>query len=168
MSHISCVVLDVDGVLTDGRLYVHDDGRGSRVFDVHDGFAIYWFLKLGGTVIILTGKTSPAVDARARELGIEHVIQGSRDKLRDLKPLLERLGIALAQTAMIADDLPDVPVLKHCGLPIAVGNAVEEVRVVARLVTARTGGRGAVREALEHIMRENGMWARVVEHYDAE
>jgi 3-deoxy-D-manno-octulosonate 8-phosphate phosphatase (KDO 8-P phosphatase) len=93
------------------------------------------------------------------------VIQGSGDKLADLGRLLARLGITLPETAMIGDDLPDVPVLCACGLPIAVANAVPEVKAAARLVTERPGGAGAVREALEHILRPDGRWARVLAHY---
>ncbi len=166
-SAIECIILDVDGVLTDGKLYVHDDGSGARQFHVHDGFAIRWFLKLGGQVAICTGKTSRAVAARAAELKIEHVIQGSHDKLGDVSNLLDRLGLGLSQAAMLGDDLPDLPVLNNCGYPIAVANAASEVRASARYVTPRPGGAGAVRDALEHLMRYNGMWQRVQEHYGA-
>ncbi len=162
---IRCVVLDVDGVLTDGSLYTHDDGRGGRVFNVHDGFAIAWWLRLGLGVVICSGKESPAVAARAAELRIEHVIQGSRDKLGDLTAILPRLGVGLPQVAMIGDDLPDIPVLRVCGYPIAVANAVDEVKAAARYVTRRTGGQGAVREALEHLLRAGGRWSEVLAAY---
>jgi 3-deoxy-D-manno-octulosonate 8-phosphate phosphatase (KDO 8-P phosphatase) len=160
------MVLDVDGVLTNGHIYLDDDGRGLRQFHVHDGFAVRWFQELGGQVVICSGKTSPAVVARARELRIPHVIQGSADKLADLHAALAPLGVTLAETAMIGDDLPDLPVMRACALPIAVANAVPEVRAVARLVTARCGGAGAVREALEYILRADGRWARVLAHYE--
>jgi 3-deoxy-D-manno-octulosonate 8-phosphate phosphatase (KDO 8-P phosphatase) len=164
---IRCVCLDVDGVLTDGRLFVDDAGRGARVFYVHDGLAIRWFERLGGIVVICSGKASAAVTARARELGIEHVIQGSPDKLADLKALLARLGLGLglAQTAVIGDDLPDLPLMQQCGFPIAVANAIDEVKAVARLVTRRPGGTGAVREAIEFLLRRAGRWPEVLAHY---
>jgi 3-deoxy-D-manno-octulosonate 8-phosphate phosphatase (KDO 8-P phosphatase) len=157
--------LDVDGVLTDGRLFVDDAGRGGRMFHVHDGFALYWYRRLGGVIVICSGKASEAVTARARELEIEHVIQGSRDKLADLQPLLVRLGLKLEQFAVIGDDLPDVPLMQRCGYPIAVANAVDEVKAVARLVTQRPGGHGAIREALEHVLRSSGRWNEVLAHY---
>jgi 3-deoxy-D-manno-octulosonate 8-phosphate phosphatase (KDO 8-P phosphatase) len=165
MSQIRCLCLDVDGVLTDGRLYVDEQGRAARAFHVHDGFAIRWFAQLGGVAAIISGKDSPAVAARAAELGIEHVIQGSTDKLGDLKDLLARLGLTLAEVAMVGDDLPDVPVLRACGFPVAVANAVDEVKALARLVTQRPGGQGAVREAVEVLLRATGGWQQVREHY---
>lgn len=162
---IRCLCLDVDGVLTDGRLYVDDDGRGTRAFHVHDGQAIRWYQELGGVVAICTGKRSGAVAARARELGIEHVIQGSEDKLADVRALLERLDLRFEQVAVMGDDLPDLPLLTRCGWPIAVANAVAEVRAAARLVTERPGGHGAVREAIEKLLDAQGLWSRVLAHY---
>lgn len=167
MHNIRCLVLDVDGVLTDGGLHTDDTGRQSRRFHVHDGFALHWFQRLGGVVILCSGKTSDAVAARARELKIEQVIQGSRDKVADLGALLTRLGLRWEQVAMIGDDLPDLPVLRVCGYPIAVANAVEEVKSAARLVTFRTGGQGAVREAVEYLIRADGRWDEVIAHYAA-
>jgi 3-deoxy-D-manno-octulosonate 8-phosphate phosphatase (KDO 8-P phosphatase) len=165
-AEIRCVCLDVDGVLTDGRLYVDDSGRGARVFYVHDGLAMRWFQRLGGIVVICSGKHSEAVATRARELGIEHVIQRSPDKLADLGGLLKRLGLDLAHTAVIGDDLPDLALMRHCGLPIAVANAVDEVKRAARMVTKRPGGYGAVREAIEYLMRRAGRWEQVLAQYE--
>jgi 3-deoxy-D-manno-octulosonate 8-phosphate phosphatase (KDO 8-P phosphatase) len=166
MAEIRCVVMDVDGVLTDGRLLYGGRTEPLRAFHVHDGLAVEWFQKLGGVAVILSGKTSPAIEARAAELGIRHVIQGSADKLADLKRLLAKLPIEPERVAMIADDLPDLPALRLCGYPIAVANAVEAVKSVARYVTERSGGQGAVREAIEHLLRADGRWARVLAHYD--
>ncbi len=157
--------LDVDGVLTDGGLYVDDEGCGTRRFNVHDGFALYWYRKIGGQILVCSGKDSRAVAHRAKELGIEHVIQGSRDKLNDVKGYLPRLGLSVEQLAVMGDDLPDVPLMRAAGLPIAVANAAEEVKQIARMVTERPGGAGAVREAVEHLMRESGRWAEVLKHY---
>jgi len=162
---IRAVCLDVDGVLTDGRILVDDAGRGLRAFDVHDGLALDWFQRLGGTVIVCSGKRSEAVAARAADLGIQHVIQGSRDKPADVEPLLKRLGLRWEQLAVIGDDLPDVPLMNRCGLPIAVADALPEVKAAARLVTQRAGGHGAIREAVEHLMRASGRWAEVLAHY---
>jgi len=164
-SPIRCLVLDVDGVLTDGRLYYDEDGRSQRVFHVQDGIAIEWFQSLGGVLAILSGKSSPAVAIRAAHLGIRHVIQGSRDKLADLKGLLSQASVAPEETAFMGDDLPDLPAMRACGLAIAPANAVEPVRSAAGLVTRRPGGEGAVREALEHLMRLNGDWDVILQRY---
>ena len=162
---IRCICLDVDGVLTDGHLFMNDAGVGTRMFHVHDGFALRWFRKLGGEVVVCSGKRSEAVTARMRELGIEHVIQGSRDKLADVQALLEPLKLKLEHVAAIGDDLPDLPLLLRCGFPIAVANAVDEVKAQARLVTERRGGQGAVREAVEYLLRAAGRWPEVLESY---
>lgn len=159
---IRCLCLDVDGVLTDGHIWVNDAGQQARVFHVHDGIAIRWFQQLGGVVVLCSGKHSDAVAARARELGISHVIQGSRDKVADLEPLLKQLGVGWEQTAVMGDDLPDLPPMRRCGFPVAVADAAAEVQAAARLVTQRPGGHGAVREAVEQLLRASGAWDEVV------
>jgi 3-deoxy-D-manno-octulosonate 8-phosphate phosphatase (KDO 8-P phosphatase) len=166
VNDIRALILDVDAVLTDGRIFVCDDGRQSRAFHVHDGFAIRWFQKLGGIVILCSGKRSDAVAARAAELGIERVIQGSEDKLRDVEAALANAGLRLTQAAVVGDDLPDVPLMRACGYAIAVANAVEEARRAARYCTSRAGGCGAVREAIEHLLRRDGRWEQVLARYD--
>lgn len=165
MNDIRCLAMDVDGVLTDGRLWYGERGEPRRGFHIHDGLAIQWFARLGGTPVIVTGKRSNAVASRAADLGIQHVIQGSRDKLSDLRVVLREIDVDLNETAMIGDDLPDIPVLAACGYPIAVANAVEAVRATARFVTTRAGGDGAVREAIEHLMTKTGAWDRVYAHF---
>jgi 3-deoxy-D-manno-octulosonate 8-phosphate phosphatase (KDO 8-P phosphatase) len=159
-------VLDVDGTLTDGRLYIDDAGRPTRAFHVHDGLAIEWFQKLGGTPVILTAKSSSGIAARAAELGIRHVVQNSRDKLGDLRRVLSELGLALSETAAVGDDLNDLPVLRNVARSYAPANAAAEVKAAVTQVLQRAGGHGAVREAIEHLLREAGHWANVVAHYD--
>lgn len=165
MGEIRLLALDVDGVLTDGRLFYGEQPEPLRAFHIHDGLAIEWFQRLGGTVAIITGKTSSAVLRRASELRIGPVAQSSDDKARDLKRIASENGIPLEETAMVGDDLPDLPALRVCGYPIAVANAVAEVRSAAKYVTSRAGGHGAVRDAIEHLMRASGKWAHVVERY---
>jgi 3-deoxy-D-manno-octulosonate 8-phosphate phosphatase (KDO 8-P phosphatase) len=167
MPEIRCLCLDVDGVLTDGRILMDAEGRSARAFYIHDGLALRWFQKLGGVVAILSGKRSEAVAARARELGIELVIQDSTDKLADLRTLAGRLRIGLPEIAFIGDDLPDLPPMRACGFPIAVANAVAEVKAAAELVTQRPGGDGAVREAVEHLLNRSGRWQEVLRYYGA-
>lgn len=161
------LVLDVDGVLTDGRLLFTEDGRSGRAFHVHDGLAIEWFQRLIGPVVLLSSKDSPAVSARATELRIARVMQGSRDKLADLSAALPEMGLGWDATAAMGDDLPDLPVLRRCGYALAPANAVGEVRSAAHYVTAAAGGHGAVREAIEHLLRGMGRWQEVVRHYGA-
>lgn len=155
---IQLLVLDVDGVLTDGGLYVDDDGKPSKKFNVKDGLGIKLAQRFGIQVAILTGKTSHVVEHRAKELGIEHVIQGSKDKGADINALCETTGIPIRHTAMMGDDLPDLPAFAVVGFRFAVGDAVEETKAAADLVTTKPGGHGAVREAIEHLLKAQGKW----------
>ena len=157
-STIQLLVLDVDGVLTDGGLYVDDNGKPSKKFNVKDGLGIKLAQRFGIQVAILTGKTSGVVEHRAKELGIEHVIQGSKNKGADIASLSEKTGIALGDTAMVGDDLPDLPAFAAVGFRVAVGDAVDEVKAAADFVTVKAGGRGAVREAVEHLLKAQGKW----------
>jgi 3-deoxy-D-manno-octulosonate 8-phosphate phosphatase (KDO 8-P phosphatase) len=167
MAEVRCLVLDVDGVLTDGRLLYGERAEPIKAFHVQDGLAVYWFQRVGGVAVILSGKTARAVETRAAEVGVQHVIQGSHDKLADLQPLLTKLEIGLEQVAVVGDDLPDLSLMQVCGYPIAVANATAEVKAVARYVTKAAGGNGAVREAIEHLLRADGRWNEVVAHYSA-
>lgn len=155
---IQLMVLDVDGVLTDGGLYVNDDGKPAKKFNVKDGLGIKLAQRFGIQVAILTGKTSGVVQHRAAELGIEHVIQGSKHKGADITALAKRLRIALSDTAMMGDDLPDLPAFAAVGYKLAVGDAVDEVKQAAHFVTTKPGGCGAVREAIEHLLKAQGKW----------
>lgn len=167
-AQIRCVVLDVDGTLTDGRLHVNPaNGSEWRAFDVHDGLAIRLFQQAGGEVVICSGKGGGSIEQRAALLEIRHVIQRSTDKLGDLQGVLAALGVTLEQTAMMGDDLPDVNLMRHCGYAIAPANARPEVLANADLITNAPGGRGAVREALEFLMQQAGTWLDVLRRYNA-
>ena len=161
-SLIRLIVLDVDGVLTDGRVTLDADGREIKSFDVRDGQGIRVWLDAGYEIAIITGRSSRAVTIRAQELGIRHVYQGSRDKAGDFEDLLNRTGITAAESAMVGDDFPDLAILRKTGFPVAVGDAAEEVKAASALVTTRRGGRGAVREAIEHLLKSRGEWEQVV------
>lgn len=165
MPELNGLILDVDGVLTDGSMWFGGCTEPMRGFNTQDGFGIVAFQKLGGKVAIITGKESLAVDTRAAELGIKNVVQGSRDKLADAQRLLPNLGVPLEACILVADDLPELPLFPHVGYPIAVANAVQEIRDAAKYVTTRRGGDGAVREAIEHVLRSDGRWARVIADY---
>ncbi len=161
MSHpkdIELLCLDVDGVLTDGGIRLDDRGVETRRFHVHDGLAIKIWMKLGYRAAILSGRTSPAVQRRAEELGIPHVIQGLDDKAAAFRTLLGELSLDASRAAVLGDDLPDLPVLRLAGYPMAVADAVAEVREPARYVTSRPGGHGAVREAVEHLLKAKDRW----------
>lgn len=163
---IRLLVLDVDGVLTDGRILLDGVHPEPKTFHVRDGLAIRQWITFGGRVAVITGRSSPAVRARAAELGIDPVIQGAGDKGEALARVLAATGIEAAAAAAMGDDLPDLPLLRGVGLPLAPADAVDEVRAAAAYVTGAAGGFGAVREAIEHLMRASGAWDAVVASFD--
>jgi len=150
---LSC---DVDGVLTDGRIYVDDEGRETKAFHALDGVGIHLLADAGITVAWITGSSAPSVAHRARMLGVRHVIQDASDKLAAWQRLTRELRLEAAQCAHIGDDLPDVPVLSACGLAATVPHAPISLRALAHYVTSREGGFGAVRELAELILAAQG------------
>ena len=169
---IRLVGFDVDGVLTDGGIYLGDaDGAPVELkrYDIQDGLGIRFLQSAGLQTIIVTGRVSESVRLRGRELEIEHVLQDAQArKLPALVRLLDRLGISPSETAFVGDDFPDLAVLRAVGLPVAVANAVPEVRDACALQLTRAGGRGAVREFAELLLKARGDWERVVGRYVAE
>jgi 3-deoxy-D-manno-octulosonate 8-phosphate phosphatase (KDO 8-P phosphatase) len=163
--------LDVDGVLTDNGVYI-GPLAGARVefkrFDIQDGLGLILLRTAGLPVFWLSGRASEATALRAAELRIDDVLQvpGPR-KLAALDELLTRRGIGWDEVAFVGDDLADLPVLRRVGLPIAVANAVTDVKAVARYVTLASGGHGAVREVVELLLRARGEWADILERYFA-
>jgi len=149
---IQLLVLDVDGVLTDGRLYYGARGETLKVFHVHDGHGIVMLRRAGIEVAVLSGRRSAAVRARCRELGVRHLHQGVADKGARLAQLLQRLRIPARACACVGDDLPDLPVMRAVALSFAVADAHREVRRAAHVVTRAPGGRGAVREVCDHLL----------------
>lgn len=145
-SQVSLVVLDVDGVLTDGRLWYGPDGESLKVFDVRDGHGIKNLIAAGIGVAVISGRQSGAVTARMRELGVADVAQGVKDKARALAELLKRNAIEAKRVACLVDDTPDLGLMAAVGLPAAVADAHPEVLAAAQHVTRARGGRGAVRE----------------------
>lgn len=167
---IRLVALDVDGVLTDGGVYLGATDAGERVemkrFEITDGLGVRLMQEAGIEVAIITGRESAAVRLRAAELGISECHQdASAAKLPILRALMERLGFAWEEVAFLGDDLADLPVLRRAGLPAAVANAVAEVRAEAAWTARRRGGEGAVREFAEALLRSRGEWAEAVERY---
>ena len=149
---IRLLVLDVDGVLTDGRLYFGARGESLKAFHVHDGQGIAELLRHGITVAVISGRRSRAVSARCRELGVRHLHQGVRDKLAVLERLCARLAVPLSACAGVGDDLPDLPLLNAVALSFAVADAHPAVQRAARFVTRLPGGAGAVREVCDALL----------------
>lgn len=162
---IKLLILDVDGVLTDGGIIRDDAGQQIKRFHVRDGAGIVMWKRLGKEVAIITGKESSVVSHRAEELGIEYVHQNIANKLEAFNELLEELDVKAEEVAYVGDDLPDLPVMKRVGCPIAVADAAEEVRAAAKYVTKYPGGYGAVRDAIEYLCKEMGLWGQVVERF---
>lgn len=159
------LILDVDGTMTDGGIYLDDHGGQAKRFDVTDGAGIKYYQRAGGVVAFLTGRSSRVVDLRAAELGVTFVLQGSLDKVAGLVELLKRMNIPAAQTAYMGDDLPDLPAMRLCAYSIAPASAAAEVKESADYVTLAPGGRGAVREAIEHLLRSAGRWETILARY---
>ncbi len=159
---IRLVVLDVDGVLTDGTLLMDDEGRVWRGFHIQDGLGIRMWRETGRKSAILTSKTSKTVSERARMLKMDFVEQGAEDKLPGLERILAAAKVTPEQVAYVGDDLLDLAAMRRVGFPIAVANAVNEVREAARYVTQRSGGHGAVREAIEYLLKAQNAWSLVL------
>ena len=167
---IRLVILDVDGVLTDGGIYLGATASGEPVemkrFDIQDGLGILMLQRAGVPVALVTGRVSEAVRLRAAELGIEDVHQDhTADKLRAVAALLERRGLEWSEAAFLGDDLPDLVVLRRVGLPAVVGNATADARACAVWQGTRRGGSGGVREFAEALLTARGAWSDAVEGY---
>lgn len=161
---VRILFLDLDGTLTDGVIGFTRDGD-SRNFWVRDGIALEWARELGVLPVVISGRMSLAGQARMHDLKLEHYL-GARNKVAVAEKVLEREKATWAECVMIGDDLPDVPMLKRVGWPIAVADASPEVLRVAKTVTKARAGFGAVREAVEGILRHNGVWAKVLARYE--
>lgn len=162
---IRLVLLDSDGVLTDGRIIVGTDGDDVRSFDVRDGMGIRLGREAGLDFGVVSGRASAALALRAAELGFEEVHQGVADKLERVREILERRELDAWQACFVGDDLNDVPAMRHCGLAAAPADAVDEVRGTAHWVATRPGGRGAVRELVELLLRAAGRWDETVARF---
>jgi len=162
---IALLLVDVDGVLTDGVIAVDDRGVETKHFHVRDGSAFALWRKAGKRAAILSGRWAPLVDRRAAELGIAPVIQGAAEKGGPFRALIADLGLDARQVCYMGDDLADLPVLTAVGLAACPADAAAEVRRAAHVVTAAPGGRGAVREVVELILKHQGAWERLIASY---
>lgn len=162
---IRLLLLDVDGVLTDGTILLHHDGGESKAFHIRDGAAIVWAQRAGLKVGLLSGRASDATVQRAAQLGIPLVVQGAADKLAAYEQILRDAALEDGEVAYMGDDLQDLPVLRRVGFSAAPADAAPEVRSRVHWVSARNGGRGAVRELIEHVLGAQGAWQSAVDEY---
>lgn len=160
-AEIKLLFMDVDGVLTDGRITLNERGEEIKSFDVKDGYGLKLLMRDGIEVIIVTGRRSRVVAHRARELGISEVYQGISDKRSLCRRLIEERGLVRSQIASVGDDLPDLAMFQESGLRISVADAAGEVREQADFISSRKGGFGAVREIAEWMLKCRGCWPRI-------
>jgi 3-deoxy-D-manno-octulosonate 8-phosphate phosphatase (KDO 8-P phosphatase) len=163
--NIQLLMMDVDGVLTDGRIWQDSVGREFKTFDVKDGHGIVMAHRARLKTALISGRESESTAQRAKELGIEIVFQKIWNKIEVYERILTEINLAPEQVAYMGDDLIDIPLLRRVGLAVAVADAVDEVKKVAHLVTLRAGGQGAVREVIELILRAQGQWDLLLERY---
>lgn len=162
---VRLLILDVDGVLTDGSIILDGEDNELKAFHVRDGHGIKMLIRAGVQVAIITGRYSKVVERRARELGIAEVYQRCHIKTVAFDHLAEKFGLRLEEIAYVGDDIVDIPILRRVGFPVTVQDATEETRAYAAFVTAHPGGRGAVREVCELILRAKGLWEARLEEY---
>ncbi|MGO4380143.1 KdsC family phosphatase [Pseudoduganella sp. RAF53_2] len=162
---VRLMIFDVDGVLTDGSLHYGADGEMMKTFNVHDGLGIKLLQESGVQTAIISARRSPQVTARAKDLGIEFVHQGGHDKLTPFKALLQQLGLTEEQVGFIGDDVVDLPILSRVGFAVSVPNGRPEVHSRVHHVTQASGGRGAVREVCEFVLRAQGNFERIMAQF---
>ncbi|MEE9936968.1 MAG: HAD-IIIA family hydrolase [Deltaproteobacteria bacterium] len=166
LAKIKMLILDVDGVMTDGGILMDSDGREMKKFNVRDGHGLVMIQRHGIQVAILTGRTSAVVEHRARDLRISEVYQGALNKKEVLATILEKNRLAPEEIAYMGDDIVDIPVLKMVGFSAAVADALDVVKRSVDFVTVQPGGKGAVREVCEMLLMAQGHWAQVSARYD--
>ncbi len=164
-SRIRLLIFDVDGVLTDGSLFLGDDGQEYKAFNSRDGHGIKMLQKHGVTVAIITGRTSKVVEHRMANLGVTHVYQGKLEKLPAFEELIKEVGVSAEQTAYVGDDVVDLPVLRRVGLAIAVQDAHPMVVRHSHWQTPSAGGRGAARDVCEMLMEAHGVLEQELDRY---
>jgi 3-deoxy-D-manno-octulosonate 8-phosphate phosphatase (KDO 8-P phosphatase) len=164
--------MDVDGVMTDGKLYNVPDGRGgvaeTKGFDTQDGIALMWLSWKGIRTGVISGRVSPATEERCRQCKFTYIYQGHIEKIPILEEIMAKAGVSAGEVAYIGDDLTDVVIFRRVGLAVAVANARPEVKKAAHLVTEAEGGRGAVREVCELLLQSQGHWEELLRKYECD
>ena len=164
-ARVKLLLMDCDGVLTDGRLWLMDDADEQKSFHVRDGLGLALWHRAGLKAGIISGRSSSALERRAQGLGIEYVRQGSENKTKDFEELLRLAEVDAKEVAFVGDDLNDIPLMLRAEFAAAVADAAEETRAVAHLVTKASGGSGAIREVIEFILKAQDRWSKVTEEY---
>jgi 3-deoxy-D-manno-octulosonate 8-phosphate phosphatase (KDO 8-P phosphatase) len=167
MDRLKLLLFDVDGVLTDGTILVHGDGSESKQFNIKDGAAMVWAQRAGLRIGLLSARSADATAIRAAQLGLTVVVQGSANKLAGYDQILADHGLRDAEVGYMGDDLQDLPVLRRAGFSAAPADASADVRAAVQWVSASGGGRGAVRECIEHVLRAQGAWDAAVAEFFA-
>ena len=162
---IKLLVLDVDGVLTDGRIILDHEGQEIKIFNVLDGFGIVLFKRLGYKTAIISARCAKAVTARAADLGVDKIYQDANPKIQAYQQLLKELDLNDEDVCFVGDDLPDLAILKRAGFAASVPNARPEIKREAHYITKKEAGHGAVREIVELILKTQGKWKEVLERY---
>lgn len=162
---IKLLLLDVDGVLTDGKIIYDSAGRDMKFFDVHDGLGVYALKKAGIPTILITAKGSRAIGPRAKDMQVEAVYEDVSPKTMALEKILKKYRVSSEEVCFVGDDLVDLCLMQNVGLAIAVFNAAAEIKQAASYITIREGGRGAVREVVELILKAQGKWSRLIQSY---
>ena len=165
LKKIKVLAMDVDGVMTDGRIVYDGEGKELKFFDVQDGFGITLLNRTGIKSVIVTAKKSRIVKLRARDMKVARAYQGYSDKLKPFKKILKKFRVLPEEVCFIGDDLIDIPILKRAGFAVAVSNAVDEVKECVHHTTQKPGGRGAVREICEIILKSQGKWDEITRKY---
>ena len=169
-ARVRLLLMDVDGVMTDGTYWSQPDGNGGlaeiKAFDSQDGIALQWLRRFGIQAGVISGRVSVATEERARQAGFAYVYQGHTEKIPVLDEILEKAGLGAEQVGYVGDDLTDVVVLHRVGLGIATANARPEVKAEAHWVTPSPGGRGAVRDVVELLLKARGRWAELLSLYE--
>ncbi len=158
LSKVKLLILDVDGVLTDGRIIVNDRGEETKHFNAKDGHGLRMLMQARIEVALISGRKSRAAEMRARDLGIAEVHLGVKNKAGVCADLIRRKGLGRSEVCCVGDDLPDLPLFEHAGVAIAVADAVAEIRAAAAFSTRNNGGNGAVREVCETILKAKNLW----------
>ncbi len=162
---VKLLIMDVDGVLTDGRIVLDENGNELKFFNVRDGHGIVLLHRIGVETAIITGRQSKIVERRAKELSIPYVYQKVFDKLKVYEELKDRLSLKDEEIAYVGDDVVDIPIMRRVGFSVSVADAHEEVKRIAHYITSKPGGKGAVREVAELIIKAKGLWDKVMERY---
>ncbi|MDT7542993.1 MAG: 3-deoxy-D-manno-octulosonate 8-phosphate phosphatase phosphatase [Acidobacteriota bacterium] len=164
-ARVKLLLLDCDGVLTDGRITLISGGDEEKSFHTRDGHGLVLLHRAGLQSAVISGRTSSALERRARDLGIQHLRQGTHDKIIEFREVLEAAAVSEDETAVVGDDVTDIPLMRRCALAVAVADATAETRAHAHYVTQLAGGFGAVRELCELILKAQGRWEELMKRY---